>query len=60
MLSSGAGPVELITGRSDPVNLLPVALHAVRELVLPTVKLVPALPEPTRQAAHIKIIVAIV
>ena len=55
MLSSEAGPVELITGRIGPVNLLPVMLPAGRELVLLMVKLVTALPEPTRQAVHIKL-----
>ena len=55
MLSSGAGPAELITGRTGPVNLLPVVPPAGRERVLLLVKLVTALPEPMAQAAHIKL-----
>ena len=54
MLSSEAGPVELITGRIGLLNLLPVMLPAERELVLRMVKLVTAITEPIPQAAHIK------
>ena len=57
MLSSEAGPVELITGRIGPVNLLPVVHNAERERVLLMVKSVMAVLGTTRQAAHIKMVV---
>ena len=57
MPSSEAGAAALITGRTGPVNLLPVIPPAVRVLVLLMGKLVTALTEPIAQAAHIKMVV---
>lgn len=55
MRSSGVGPVELITGLTGPVNLLPGILRAGREPVLLMVKLVMAVTAPTALAAPIKL-----